>query len=350
MTFVTYCVIFTGCQSGIDLIFVLDASGSIGSSNFNLVQNFVSNVVRNSDIGSDKTRVGVVLFSSSASVQFNLNTHLTKPSLLQAVANIPYTTGGTNTAEGIDLSIQQFSTAFGARPRSSGIPRIAIVVTDGQSNNPSETIAAAERAHLANILSYAVGVGNNIDLTELNAIASAPQSQFVRLLTAFDSSELRSLQETLNNEACTGKQRIFHVVECIDMYYKLVTAPAIFDVGQIITLTLQPNQVSFLQFTLPTAGATLHLNVSIGSVVLFGSNEIRNPNVAFYNFKLSNNRPAEVFINEETFGNNGPSVVSTNGITNFTNVTVYVSIQGPGTFTLNTTIGDTTTGIIISKC
>ena len=183
---------------------MLDASGSIGSANFQLVLNFVANVVRNLEIGPDKTKVGVIVYSDSASVQFSLNTYVTNESLLQAIANIPYTNRGTNTADAILTCIQQFNTSYGARPRSSGIPRIAIVVTDGRSNIKASTIAAAQMAHSENILSYAVGVGSSVDMTELSAIASDPDSQYVRLLQQFSISELRSLQETLNSEACTG--------------------------------------------------------------------------------------------------------------------------------------------------
>ena len=189
---------------------MLDASGSIGSFNFQLMRNFVSNVVRNLEIGPDQTRVGVIVYSSSASVQFSLSRYITSTSLLQAIATIPYTDGGTNTAAAILTCIQQFSTSYGARPRSSGIPRIAIVVTDGRSNSQSATIAAAQMAHSENILSYAVGVGSNVDMTELAAIASDPDSQYVRLLQQFSTSELRSLQETLNSEACTGLSKIIN--------------------------------------------------------------------------------------------------------------------------------------------
>ena len=183
---------------------MLDASGSIGSANFQLMQNLSANIVRNLNIGPDQTRVGVVRYNSSASVQFSLNTHMTNASLLQAIANIPCNTGGgTNTAAAILTCIQQFSTSYGARPRSSGIPRIAIVVTDGSSYSQAATIAAAQMAHSKNILIYAVGVGGNVDMTELAAIASDPDSQYVHSLSSFNSG-LSSLQETLNEEACTG--------------------------------------------------------------------------------------------------------------------------------------------------
>ena len=188
------------------------------------MRDFVSDVVRNLEIGPDQTRVGAIAYSYSASVQFSLNTYMTSTSLLQAIANITYTAGGTDTADAILTCIQQFNTSYGARPRSSGIPRIAIVVTDGRSNNKASTIAAAEMAHTRNILSYAVGVGSNVDMTELSAIASDPDSQYVRLLRQFSISELRSLQETLNSEACTGLSKIiimsFTCIVTNRMYYQ----------------------------------------------------------------------------------------------------------------------------------
>ena len=50
----------TECQTrGIDLIFVLDSSGSVGSSNFRNVRIFVSNLVSQLEIGPDNTQVGL---------------------------------------------------------------------------------------------------------------------------------------------------------------------------------------------------------------------------------------------------------------------------------------------------
>ena len=211
MHIITLYIIFifqTVCQNvrrGIDLIFVLDSSGSIQLSNFRLVRNFVANVVTHLDIGPDRNRVGLITFANFATVRFGLNTYMTNTSLMQAIGRVPYSRGGTNTQAGLDTLIAQFSTTFGARPRVDGIPRIAVVVTDGRSNSPSATIAAAKRVHASNILTYAVGVGSNLNMDELNAIATDPDSQYVRLLSAFNVNELRDLQESLSRQACTGQ-------------------------------------------------------------------------------------------------------------------------------------------------
>ena len=202
-----YCALLTECQTrGIDLIFVLDSSGSVGSSNFQNVRNFVSNLVSQLEIGSDNTQVGLINYGSSYRIEFHLNTHQDSSSLLRAIGNVPYTNGAsTNTGAALTTLLSEFSTVNGARPLQEGIPRVAIVVTDGHSNSRTATITAANNLHANNIIVYAVGVGSGIDTVELNAIASDPDSQYVRLLSTFNVNELRDLQESLDSEACQGK-------------------------------------------------------------------------------------------------------------------------------------------------
>ena len=204
----------TECQiRGIDLIFVLDASGSVGPSNFQNVRTFTANIVNGLVIGPQNTQVGVITFGSNARVSFHLNTYQTNGTLHQAIANILYTGGSTNTPAGLMTLLNEFSMMYGGRPLQEGIPRITIVVTDGMSNaggGPPATIAVARNVHASNILAYAVGVGDSIDMDELNAIASDPSSQYVRLLSNFNINELRELQESLNSEACQGN----HSLQC----------------------------------------------------------------------------------------------------------------------------------------
>ena len=84
-----------------------------------------------------------------------------------------------------------------------------------EGGGPPATIAAANDLHANNIIAYAVGVGDSIFMDELDAIASDPDSQYVRLLSNFDVNELRELQESLNSEACRGKY------DCILDHYDL---------------------------------------------------------------------------------------------------------------------------------
>ena len=60
-------------------------------------------------------------------------------SLLKGIDNIRYMGGGTNTADAINtMRTQMFSQGMGARP---GVPRVAIVVTDGRSTSVADTVS-----------------------------------------------------------------------------------------------------------------------------------------------------------------------------------------------------------------
>ena len=196
--------IFLDCSvNALDLYFVMDTSGSVGSSNFQLMKTFVYNIVDSFNVGSDSVRVGVMSYGSSNYYNFHLNTYSTKSSVLSAINNIPYRGGGTNTASALDgMRTVGFSTSNGARPTSQGIPRVGIVITDGKSSSYSATLTAANNVHNAGIIVFAIGIAG-ANQNELNAIAS--QSSYVSFLSSFSLTLLNSLQYTISQESCVGK-------------------------------------------------------------------------------------------------------------------------------------------------
>jgi len=112
--------LYTDClNAGSDIVFVLDASGSIGADNFLKVKQFVKDVISAFDIGFDKTRVGIVVYSSSNQVTrpFDLANYDNKTQMLAAVDRIVYTTGSTRTDLGLDMMTNvSFTPQRGARP------------------------------------------------------------------------------------------------------------------------------------------------------------------------------------------------------------------------------------------
>ena len=88
-------------------------------------------------------------------------------------------------------------------------------------------------------------------------------------------------------------------------------------------------------------GITINLDVSDGSVVIYGSDKTQTPNEAFYDFKLTRNQPA-LFV---SFNRSSNSIVVRRQTTNATDTMVNLAIQGldaSNNFALNTTMGDTT--------
>ena len=185
----------------------MDESGSVGYTNYQSMKQFVHNTVDAFDIGTDQTQVGVISYSSYAQARFYLNSYHNKSALLTAIDNLPYDSGGTNTAGGIDLLRQQgFTETNGGRPQTRAIPRVAVVITDGYSNSYSATVAAAQSAHDEDITIFSVGIGSNVNINELNAIASDPS--YVSTITGFDTSQFDALQTIITNEACTSKYKL----------------------------------------------------------------------------------------------------------------------------------------------
>ena len=80
------------------------------------------------------------------------------------------------------------------------VSNVLILVTDGRSSNPQQTIAMAKQIHSAGIETLAVGVGTQLGINELKAIAS--DSKHVFHVKTFDA--LQTLQAELRNSTCTG--------------------------------------------------------------------------------------------------------------------------------------------------
>jgi len=78
----------------------------------------------------------MVTYSSNAQVEFALNDHQNLSDIQKALLAIRYRGGFTATALALS-SAQTILTpgeGYGARPESDGIPKVAILLTDGRSN------------------------------------------------------------------------------------------------------------------------------------------------------------------------------------------------------------------------
>ena len=82
-----------------DVMFLVDASGSVGEDNFVKMKRFMQDVINYFDIGTKFTRVGVITFSTYARLEFGLGTYNSSTDLLDAVDQITYSQGGTDTGK-----------------------------------------------------------------------------------------------------------------------------------------------------------------------------------------------------------------------------------------------------------
>lgn len=184
-----------------DIVFLLDSSGSVGSSNFQKMLQFVKNMVNGFDVGKDSVRIGVASFSNQPVQHFSLNTYFNQSQIIDAINKLPYYQGSTNTAAALSLLRSSvFTAASGDRPTA---PNIAIVITDGQSNDPLSTAAQAKALRQSGTILFSIGVGSGVNAKELNNMASDPDKDHV--FTVSDFSAFGSIQKELAIKACEGQ-------------------------------------------------------------------------------------------------------------------------------------------------
>ena len=115
----------------------MDTSGSVGSTNFQQMKTFVSELVDRLDIDSGNTRVGVVTYSTNVVDSIHLDDHSTVASLQLAIAALSYAGGWTytNTA----LAYVRTSLLTVAAGDRGDAPNVVVVLTDGRSTDPPDT-------------------------------------------------------------------------------------------------------------------------------------------------------------------------------------------------------------------
>jgi len=122
----------------VDIIFVLDRSSSINSSNFDLMKSFLSSLVSRLDVDSGNTRVGLVTYSTNVETAFNLSAHSSVASVQSAIDSLTYSAGSdTNTAAALaHVRSTMLTSAAGDR---SNVPNVVVVLTVGKSNTATTT-------------------------------------------------------------------------------------------------------------------------------------------------------------------------------------------------------------------
>uniref|UniRef100_A0A8W8NWN6 VWFA domain-containing protein n=1 Tax=Magallana gigas TaxID=29159 RepID=A0A8W8NWN6_MAGGI len=184
-------------QKPADIVFLLDASESEQAEGFGKEIQFVYNFARKFHIGPQNVQFSSVTFSSNVRNDFFLNTYSNRHDVLNAIQKISYMQGGTNTSFGLKfVRDNSFKPQNGARTNAT---KIVIVITDGQSADSAATKHEAQLLHHQGVLVYAVGVGSDVDSSELKAISSNGTPILVT-----DFSLLHDIQASLETAACHG--------------------------------------------------------------------------------------------------------------------------------------------------
>lgn len=186
-----------GCSTAVnDLVYIVDGSWSVGFSDFDTAKQWLINITSQFDISSHYTQVGVVQYSDTPRLEIALGKHQSVSELLQAIRSVKYMGGNTQTGRAIKFAVDH---VFPSSQRGGQVKnRIAVVVTDGKSQD--DVVDASVEARAQGVTVFAVGVGNEITTSELVSIANRPSSTYV--LYAQDYTTIHRIRDSMEQKLC----------------------------------------------------------------------------------------------------------------------------------------------------
>ncbi|XP_061172925.1 cartilage matrix protein-like [Saccostrea echinata] len=180
-----------------DILFVVDSSSSIWPLHFQDILNFIQKVIGLFDVNDDKNRIGIIIYSDEVTPVLHLDNQLNSNELKKRVSNIQQLKGGTET--GNALKYARENEFKGKYERKTVAKKVIILLTDGQSIKPKDTLEEATQLKNENITVFAIGIGNRTDKEELKAIATSARHQY----SLQDYNALSTIKNMLVVKTCT---------------------------------------------------------------------------------------------------------------------------------------------------
>ncbi|KAL6044221.1 hypothetical protein STEG23_019901 [Scotinomys teguina] len=192
-----------GCPTYMDVVIVLDGSNSIYP--WSEVQTFLRRLVGRLFIDPEQIQVGLVQYGESPVHEWSLGDFRTKEEVVRAARNLRRREGReTRTAQAIMVACTEgFSESRGGRPEAA---RLLVVVTDGESHDGEDLLAALKACEAGRVTRYGIAVlGHYLRrqrdpssfLREIRDIASDPDERFFFNVT--DEAALTDIVDALGD-------------------------------------------------------------------------------------------------------------------------------------------------------
>merc|ERR1739838_751629 len=183
------------CSSAkpVDLMFVVDGSGSVGDAAFKQGLDWVKTVTK--EIFNGRTgRAGLIQYSSiyATTIEVPLKDY-DRNYFNKQIDGILYDRGATYTANALNYTFNELDKS--GNLGKSTIASVVIVITDGKTQDRDSLGANAKRLTDKEVYVFAVGVGGSVDESELRTIA---QGNNKRVFTVGDYVKLNDILRQLS--------------------------------------------------------------------------------------------------------------------------------------------------------
>ncbi|XP_038652781.1 collagen alpha-6(VI) chain-like [Scyliorhinus canicula] len=196
----------------VDFVFLVAGSDKTGAANFKRIGEFLSNFIKVFQIGPENVRIGLVQYSTFPTQEFHFTTYQNKDDIIKHIENMRFKGGKTNTGAAISfLKTNYFMPE--RNTKRGGIPQIAIVITDGNSDDDIKNSGTALRRLGVTVFAIAT---QNSSLTELESIASYPPQRYVSIRNLEDFSGIPSTRTFAKKICIEIVKRLDHTPGRID--------------------------------------------------------------------------------------------------------------------------------------
>ncbi|KAM4748779.1 von Willebrand factor [Rhinophrynus dorsalis] len=197
------------CDKLMDVIFILDGSSNVRTTQFEEMKTFVKAFINKANIGTDATQVAVLQYGRTNTLEVAWTDPQEKSSLLKAVNEIQQgEEGPSKIGEALLFAVRSaISEVHGARPSSS---KIAVMVITDRSLDAVED--AAYSAMINRVSVFPIGVGSRYDDDQLKILAGPSANKKITKLNIIeDLPTMVTLNFDFINKLCTD-----FVTVCID--------------------------------------------------------------------------------------------------------------------------------------
>lgn len=210
------CFLFSSLDthfSELEIGFAIDGSASIqfyGKTNFQKLKDFVTKLTRSFNVSNNETRVGLIVYSTTSTLAFNLDRYSSLNRTVEAINNATYPGGGTFTGQALNLAATGL---FNDSVIRANVSQVLVLVTDGVSTD--DVIEPA--GSLYSVFVYVVGIGKNYELSQLQRIARDKQERVFP--TEFD--KLQNVADDVRGQICLGNYKILYLLSQLKTLTKL---------------------------------------------------------------------------------------------------------------------------------
>ncbi|KAM6210861.1 LOW QUALITY PROTEIN: collagen alpha-4(VI) chain-like [Sarcoramphus papa] len=187
-----------------DVIFLVNSTENKSPATFGKVKHFISQIVKQLDVGLRKYRIGLAQFSGIGQVEFLLNTYENKEELLDHVQHsIAFTGGSLKTGSAMKFLQETFFMDGAGSRLNEGTPQVVVVITpSGSRDNIMEAAWTLEEMGVKVVLA---DVGCFDEEEEKVRASSSVTSQ------TYEGESIDLLQQNIVSDMEASLQKLYDV-------------------------------------------------------------------------------------------------------------------------------------------